>query len=281
MANSYIEYSTAGTGTNGMGQATFSFETLDVLNANDVNIFGRLANDTKVALTISSRDASAKTITLSASPTAAYCTKVRVYRQTTSNALVDFVDGARLTESDLDTAYKQGLFVAQEVSEDAAAIGTTSTNNLSLSGTTTVANLTATGTVVIPSGTAATHFYREGTWTPTVTGHTSISYANQLGSYTKIGNTVHIHLYLRWTGTASGNLVITGLPFTSRNNDANEGEAVNISLHDLEDAKVLAGYIGKNSTSISFKVVNNNGAAYSAPSVSGKWLIGSGTYTAA
>jgi len=141
MANSYIEYTASGTGTNGMGQATFSFENLDVLNANDVNIFGRLANDTKVALTISSRDASAKTITLSASPAAAYCTKVRVYRSTTSNALVDFVDGARLTESDLDTAYKQGLFVAQEVSEDAGAIGTTSTNNLSLSGTTTTAQL--------------------------------------------------------------------------------------------------------------------------------------------
>lgn len=210
-----------------------------MLNANDVNIFGRLANDTKVALTISSRDASAKTITLSASPTAAYCTKVRVYRQTTSNALVDFVDGARLTESDLDTAYKQGLFVAQEVSEDAAAIGTTSTNNLSLSGTTTVANLTATGTVVIPSGTAATHFYREGTWTPTVTGHTSISYANQLGSYTKIGNTVHIHLYLRWTGTASGNLVITGLPLLRETMMQTKGKLLTLVCMILKMQKFL------------------------------------------
>ena len=66
-----------------------------------------------------------------------------MYRQTTSNALVDFVDGARLTESDLDTAYKQGLFVAQEISEDAAGVGTqlTNTTNVTLGGTTTAAQL--------------------------------------------------------------------------------------------------------------------------------------------
>jgi hypothetical protein len=33
---------------------------------------------------------------------------------------VDFQNGSRLSESDLDTAYQQGLFVAQEVSEDAS-----------------------------------------------------------------------------------------------------------------------------------------------------------------
>ena len=151
MANSYIEYSTSGTGANGLGQTTFSYSSVDVLNGNDINAFGELSNGTKTTLTISSRDTTAKTITLSAAPSTSSFVKARVYRSTTSNALVDFVDGARLTESDLDTAYKQGLFVAQEVSEDAGAVGTTSTNNLSLSGTTTVSNLTATGTVSIPT----------------------------------------------------------------------------------------------------------------------------------
>jgi hypothetical protein len=33
---------------------------------------------------------------------------------------VDFQNGSRLSESDLDTAYQQGLFVAQEVSENAS-----------------------------------------------------------------------------------------------------------------------------------------------------------------
>lgn len=145
MANSYVEYTATGTGTNQLGQATFSYTSIDVLNGNDIKAFGEASNGTKTELTISSRDTSAKTITLSSAPSS--YAKLRVYRQTTSDALVDFVDGARLTESDLDTAYKQGLFVAQEVSEDAGKIGTTSTTNLSLSGTTTVDNLTASGTV--------------------------------------------------------------------------------------------------------------------------------------
>lgn len=151
MANSYIEYTASGTGTNGLGQATFSYSSVDVLNGNDVNAFGLLSNDAKTTLTVSSRDTTAKTITLSAPPSALSFVKVRVYRQTTSDALVDFVDGARLTESDLDTAYKQGLFVAQEVAEDAGAVGITNTTNLSLSGTTNVVNLTASGTLSIPT----------------------------------------------------------------------------------------------------------------------------------
>jgi len=140
MANSYIEYSTAGTGTNGLGQATFSYNELDVISGDDIYSKIFTAGSLWEVAAITSRDTTAKTITLTSTP-AGGTYKVRVYRQTTSNALVDFVDGARLTESDLDTAYKQGLFVAQEVSEDAAAIGTTSTNNLTLQGTTTAAQL--------------------------------------------------------------------------------------------------------------------------------------------
>ena len=160
MANSYIEYTASGTGTNGLGQTTFSYSSVDVLNGNDVKAFGELSNGTKTTLTISSRDTTAKTITLSAAPSTASYVKTRVYRSTTSDALVDFVDGARLTESDLDTAYKQGLFVAQEVSEDAGGVGTqlTNLNNLTLAGTTNVTNLTATGTVSIPTSNFAKLF---------------------------------------------------------------------------------------------------------------------------
>tara|TARA_R100000655_G_scaffold18867_1_gene39632 strand:- start:18851 stop:19741 length:891 start_codon:yes stop_codon:yes gene_type:complete len=226
MANSYIEYSTSGTGANQLGQTTFSYSGIDVLNGNDVKAFGELSNGTKTTLTISSRDTTAKTITLSAAPSTASYVKTRVYRSTTSEALVDFVDGARLTESDLDTAYKQGLFVAQEVSEDAGAIGTTSTNNLSLSGTTTVANLTSTGTVVIPSGTGATHFYREGTFTPAITADATmgtVSYSHQRGYYTKIGNRVSFDIYLQYsmTGEQDVQVFVSGLPYTSSN--ANSG----------------------------------------------------------
>ena len=150
MANSYVEYSTAGTGTNGLGQNIFSYANIDALSADDIKCLGYAMatwNDVPISNQGALTDASTKKITLTASDATAYSV-VRVYRSTTAAALVDFVDGARLTENDLDTAYKQGLFVAQEVSEDARAIGTTSTTNLALSGT------TSTGQLKINNGSA-------------------------------------------------------------------------------------------------------------------------------
>ena len=150
MANSYVEYTTAGTGTNGLGQTTFTAPT-KFLSINDIRAKG-YNGSTWTELTISSRGTN--TVTLSATPTAGSYSKVRIYRATTSDQLIDFQAGARLAESDLDTAYNQGLYVAQEVSEDAGAIGALSgTTNLNLAGTTTVDNLTATGTTNIAGGT--------------------------------------------------------------------------------------------------------------------------------
>ena len=151
MANSYVEYTTAGTGTNGLGQTTFVAPT-KFLSINDIRAKG-YNGSTWTELTISSRGTN--TVTLSATPTAGSYSKVRIYRATTSDQLIDFQAGARLAESDLDTAYNQGLYVAQEVSEDAGAIGTLTTglSGITLGGTTSVDNLTATGTVTIPSST--------------------------------------------------------------------------------------------------------------------------------
>jgi hypothetical protein len=67
--------------------------------------------------------------------------------------------------------------------------------------------------------------YEEGTWTPVVTfatagDHAVSAYAAQQGRYTKVGRLVHWQVNIQiaasnmtWT-TASGNLRITGLPFT-------------------------------------------------------------------
>jgi hypothetical protein len=63
--------------------------------------------------------------------------------------------------------------------------------------------------------------YEEGTFTPTVVGHTTAgtaSYATQVGSYVKIGQQVTVQLYISYTGgTGTGNLRVSGLPFTSGN----------------------------------------------------------------
>lgn len=228
MANSYVEYTTAGTGTNGLGQATFSYSGMDVLSAD--HVFCKIQSYDGSSLSwaeasVASRNATAKTITLNSVPSGTV-TKVRVYRNTVSTPLVDFVDGARLTESDLDTAYKQGLLATQEVKEDAAVNGNTGVTNLTLTGLTSVQNLTATGTVVIPSGSAATHFYREGTFTPAITADATmgtVSYSHQRGYYTKIGNRVSFDIYLQYsmTGEQDVQVFVSGLPYTSSN--ANSG----------------------------------------------------------
>jgi DNA-binding beta-propeller fold protein YncE len=110
MANSYIEY------TSGLTATTYSVP-FNVLSITDVNVKG-YNGTTWSDLTVSSRDAVAKTVTLSGAPSAFQ--KIRVWRNTGTTQLVDFQNGSRLSESDLDTAYQQGLFVAQEVSENAS-----------------------------------------------------------------------------------------------------------------------------------------------------------------
>jgi hypothetical protein len=63
--------------------------------------------------------------------------------------------------------------------------------------------------------------YEEGTWTPTVIGTTvagTATYTTQLGRYTKIGNIVNLYFAVNWSsGTGTGNLRISGLPFSAIN----------------------------------------------------------------
>ena len=60
--------------------------------------------------------------------------------------------------------------------------------------------------------------YEEGTWTPAITGSTTagtVYYYDQNGTYTKIGRVVFITVNLIWlNGTGTGDLRISGLPFT-------------------------------------------------------------------
>jgi hypothetical protein len=74
--------------------------------------------------------------------------------------------------------------------------------------------------------------YEEGTFIPTVAGSSTVgtaSYAVQSARYTKIGRVVHFEMYVNWSaGTGTGNLLITGLPFTSSNTQTYPG--VNIGF---------------------------------------------------
>jgi hypothetical protein len=96
--------------------------------------------------------------------------------------------------------------------------------------------------------------YEEGTWTPVLTcatpGTLSVAYSVQSGRYTKIGRFVHVSCYITtstWTlGTASGNLQVTGLPFTSTNeNPHGQGACREV------------GYTKANYTQLTADVTNN------------------------
>jgi len=64
-----------------------------------------------------------------------------------------------------------------------------------------------------------------GTFTPSVEGSASTgttTYSQQFGYYTKVGNQVSVVIQLNYTAlTGTGNLEISGLPFTSSNNTQN------------------------------------------------------------
>ena len=56
--------------------------------------------------------------------------------------------------------------------------------------------------------------YEEGTWTPSLGGTTT--YTTQIGTYTKIGRAVYVHLLLTINTIGSGSTgTISGLPFTN------------------------------------------------------------------
>ena len=64
--------------------------------------------------------------------------------------------------------------------------------------------------------------YEEGTWTPDVRGSTAAgtgTYTLQRGTYTKTGRSVTVVFRLTWTNltSATGNLMLGGLPFTINN----------------------------------------------------------------
>lgn len=64
--------------------------------------------------------------------------------------------------------------------------------------------------------------YEEGTFTPVLFGSTTAgagTYSAQDGVYTKIGNAVYVCILFVWTAhTGTGNLILTGLPFSLKSN---------------------------------------------------------------
>lgn len=115
-----------------------------------------------------------------------------------------------------------GLFTA---SGNTIAVTTSGTERLSITSNAYVRLASGTGGIQFNGDTAATNAlddYEEGTFTPVIEGTTgagTASYSTRAGTYTKIGNMVTVYCQVTWSsGTGTGNLRVTGLPFTSNEN---------------------------------------------------------------
>ena len=99
---------------------TVSFEFLNLADIKAVGKLDSASTWTELPVTnASTSGAGVTTVTVADAGTYSSAGAVRLYRASTQNPLVDFQNGSRLSESDLDTAYRQGLFAAQEVRENA------------------------------------------------------------------------------------------------------------------------------------------------------------------
>jgi len=102
--------------------------------------------------------------------------------------------------------------------------------------------------------------YEEGTWTGTMTGGTTAptTAVTATGKYTKIGNFVNVNITFANVDTtgASGQLLVTGLPFTS----INTTQIGSVASYGLSiPNKTLNSWIGGLTTTIEFVSLVDNG----------------------
>ena len=108
--------------------------------------------------------------------------------------------------------------------------------------------------------------YEEGTWTPGVSfggGTTGITYAanGQVGSYTKIGRKVTAKGWIELSnkGSSTGQVLITGLPFTVAN-VAQGYAAATAALQVVTFANQYQAWAGVNGTTIRLQELTEAGA---------------------
>ena len=110
--------------------------------------------------------------------------------------------------------------------------------------------------------------YEEGTFSPAFSGTSGapsgVSYAQRHGSYTKIGRSVTCHIYLAlssWSSGPSGDMIISALPFTCRN-DTDSYAAANIGYADgfISSDAPQTGYVQIDNTKINMQTNQSNDA---------------------
>ena len=125
--------------------------------------------------------------------------------------------------------------------------------------------------------------YETGTWSPNVGG--TATYSSQVGTYTKIGNTVTVHFdfTINSIGTGSANSLF-GFPFTTGNINAPQTGCVSYYAGLTVSPTFIAFYIANSSTQVNF-VWNTTGGSTIQNNANnlfqnGTRIIGSLTYQA-
>ena len=140
----------------------------------------------------------------------------------------------------------------------------TSTANTSGAKLQTVDGITFPATQVASTDPNTLDDYEEGTWTPAIAGTTLAgagTYSVQVGRYTKIGNKVTAHFNLTWSAhTGTGNMLISGLPFTSAN-VTNLSPAAVAYANNLTITGISVILVTANATTGTINSVNNGTAA--------------------
>jgi len=111
--------------------------------------------------------------------------------------------------------------------------------------------------------------YEEGGWTPAAAfsgGNGTLVYGYQLGYYTKIGQQVTLNGLLQFDkGSASGNFLISGLPFTRNNNLAGSNAISVMAFRCGLAGSTVAGVVTQNATTIDMYLqAQNNSTAFVA-----------------
>jgi len=225
--------STTATNTPSAGNLTNSSDGCEIaINVADKNLFFK--DSTNVVNTVPIRQSSASSDGwLSSTDWSTFNSKQPAGSYLTSVTVDSPLTGAGTSASHLSIPAANGSTNGYLTSTD----WTTFNNKASTSSPTFTGDVTlSTGNLVIgtsgkgidfsaTAGTGTSELladYEEGTWTPaytpTGTGFTSITYASQVGYYTKVGRAVTIRCFIRTSaitiGSASGTMQITGLPYT-------------------------------------------------------------------
>ena len=194
-----------------------------------------------------------------------------------SNRNIRFRDG----ENDMIYEGNSGFFMRQDIGN---------TRHEFFVGNSKKISVTSDG-LTFGSDTAAVNAlddYEEGTWTPGIefTGGTSVSYSgsSRNGEYVKVGSLVYIRLfvYASSTGSNSGQIKITGLPFTP-NSGGYGRHAVSVTGGTFNLGTGLAGLFGLIEESVA-KIdiyagsVNGANATINSSMWNGSGMYVAGTY---